>query len=133
MITPTLQNPTPQGPPPMVLKNPLSNQGMVSNQLLAPQNPTTTYAAQPIDPIVHHLITLSFNFNLNTQRNQYGYTTESINPSAASRSTTLDMYLHLPRPPMDVTAKVSWFSLRHITNNATAIYALNYTIVNGLA
>ena len=60
----TEQNPTPLGPPPMVLHNPLPNQGMVETHPLVPQNNATTYGGQPIDPVAHHLMTLSIDVNL---------------------------------------------------------------------
>ena len=117
----------------MVLQNPLPHQGMVATQPLAPQTPATNSAAQPIDPGVHHLMTLSHDVNLQTQRNQYGSTTETVDPYAASTSTTPYMSLHLPRPPMGGTAKVPRFPLRHVANNATTRAALNYNIVDDLA
>ena len=46
-------NLAPLGPPPMVLQNPLPQQGMVKIHTLVPQTPATTSAAQPIDPSVH--------------------------------------------------------------------------------
>ena len=62
----TMTNPKPQVPPPMVLQKPLPNQGMVANQPLVPKNNVTTSAGQPIDPSVHHLMTLSYDVNLQT-------------------------------------------------------------------
>ena len=62
--TPTHQKPTPPGPPPMVLQNPLPHQGMVETQPLVPQTFTTTSTAQPIDPGVYQLMKLSSDVNL---------------------------------------------------------------------
>ena len=56
--------PTPLGPPPMVLQNPLPHQGMVETKPLAPQAPITTVAAQPAEASVHHLMRLSSEVNL---------------------------------------------------------------------
>ena len=124
------KKPTPQGPPYMVLQNPLSNQGVVETQPLVQQNTATTSSSQPIYPGVHHIMTLSSDVNLQTRRNQYGSTMETINPFVESTSTTLYMSLHLPRPPMDRTAKVPRFPLHRVTNNPTARAALNYSIVD---
>ena len=57
-------NTTPQGPPPMVMQNLLPNQSMVATQPVVQQNTATTSLSQPIDPGVHHFMTLSFDIKL---------------------------------------------------------------------
>ena len=125
-------NPTPLIPLAMVIQNPLPNQGMVATQPLLPQTPAPTLADPPIDPGVHHLMTLSSDVNLQTRRNQYGSTIETVNPCMPSTSTTLNMSLHLSIPPMNRTAKVLWFTLHHVMNNSTSRETLNYSIVDDL-
>ena len=49
---------------PMVLQNPLPNQGMVATQPLVPQNIVAISLNQPINPGVHHLMTLSSDVKL---------------------------------------------------------------------
>ena len=121
-------NPTPHDPPPMVLQNPLPNQGMVATQPLVQQNTTNTSLSEPIDNGVHHLMTLSSDFKLQTRCNQYGCTTETINPSIESTSTTLDMSLHLSRPSTNGTAKVPRFPLHRVVTNPTTRATLNVRV-----
>ena len=106
---------------------------MVVIQLLVPQNTTTIYLSQPIDPGVHHLMALSYNVNLQTWRNQYDSTTKTINPSTTYTSTALDISLHFLRGPRDRTTKVPRFPLHRVVNNFSARVTLNYNIVDDLA
>ena len=57
---------------------------------------------------------------------------ETVDPSVTSTSTTLDMSLHFPRPPMEGASKVLQFPLCHIAHNTTARAALDYSIVDNL-
>ena len=125
-------NLAPQGPPPMVLQNPLQNQGMFVTQTLVQRNTATTYAGQPINLGVHHLMALSSDVNLQTRCNQYGSTTKTINPSTTSTSTSLNMSLQFMIPPMDGIFKVLRSSLRHVANNPTTRAAFNYSLVDEL-
>ena len=72
---------------------------MVATQPLVPQNIATNFMGEPIDPGVHHLMTLSFDVNLQNQQNQYESTTGTVNPFVTSTYVVLDMSLHFLRPP----------------------------------
>ena len=116
----------------MVIQNPLLNQGMVATQPLVPQNTATASSIQPVDPGVHHLMTLSFDVNLQTRRNQYGSTMETIIPSTKYTSTTIYMSLHFLRTPTNGTTKFPKFPLHRVVNNPTTISSLNYSIFDDL-
>ena len=51
-------NPAPQGPPPMVLQNPLLVQGLVATASAPQPNPTTLAAPSTVESGVHHLLAL---------------------------------------------------------------------------
>ena len=78
---------------------------MVATQPLVQQNTTIASSIQPIDPGVHHIMTLLSDVNLQTELNQYGSTTETINPSMTSFSTAIDTCLHFLIPPWMVLPK----------------------------
>ena len=86
-----------------------------------------------MDRGIHHLMTWLFDINLETQRNQYGPTTKTINTLTESTFTSLNMSLNFLRPPMERTAKVPMFSLHCEENNPTSRSTLNYDIVDELA
>ena len=63
-------NPVPQGPPPMVLQNPLLVQILLATAPALQPNPTTLAAPPPAKKGVHHLLALTTEeVNLQTMRN----------------------------------------------------------------
>ena len=63
-------NPTPQGPPPMVLQNPLPVQGLVETATPPQANPNDPGAPPIAETGVHHLMTMTTEeVNLQTRRN----------------------------------------------------------------
>ena len=63
-----------------MIQKSLPNEGMVGTQPLVPQNTTSASLIQPIDPCVHHLMTLSYDVNLHTQHSQYLILRQNIPP-----------------------------------------------------
>ena len=59
-------NLAPPGPSPMVLQNLLPHQGMVATQPLAPPTLAAPDAAPPTEASIHHIITLSYEVNIQT-------------------------------------------------------------------
>ena len=87
-------NPTPQGPPPMVLQNPLRVQGLVATAPPPQPNPNTPGEAPMAKIGVHHLLAMmTEEVNLQTRHNQYGANTEPADTSAASTSKTVNLTL----------------------------------------
>ena len=96
-------NQAPQGPPPMVLQNPLPVQGLVESAPLPEPNPNAPGACPMAETGVHQLLALTTEeVNLQTRRTQYGTNTEPADTSTTSTSKTTNAPLqlpHLPRPP----------------------------------
>ena len=66
-------NPAPQGPPPMVIQNPLPVQGLVVTAPPPQPNPNTLGAPPMAETSVHHLLAMTTEeVNLQTRQNQYG-------------------------------------------------------------
>ena len=59
MIAPPQPNPTPPGPPPMVLQNPLPVQGLVATALAPQPNPTTPNTPPTVESGVYHMLALT--------------------------------------------------------------------------
>ena len=119
-------NPAPQGPPPMVLQNPLPVQGLVETTPPPQANPNALRAPPTAEIGVHHLLAMTTEeVNLQTRQNQYGTTTEPAESSAASTSKIANLILQLPpfpRPP-----------ICRVANNAIARATISYSIVDDLA
>ena len=93
-------NPTPQGPPPMVLQNPLPFQVLVEIAPPPQANPNTPRAPPMAETGVHHLLAITTKeVNLQTKRNQYGTTTEPVDTSVAYTSKSVNAPLQLPPFP----------------------------------
>ena len=119
-------NPTPQGPPPMVLQNPLLVQGLVATATPPQATPNAPGAPPMAETSVHHLMTMTTKeVNLQTRRNQYGTTTEPIDWSAASTSKKTNLPLQLPPFPHPPICRIA--------NNSTARAAVSYSIVDDLS
>ena len=119
-------NLAPQGPPPMVLQNPLPFQGLVATAHSPQPNPNAPGAPPTAETGVHHLLAMTTEeVNLQTRRNQYRANTEPTNTSMASTSKIANAPLQLPPFPCP--------PIRRIANNATARAAVNYSIVDDLA
>ena len=124
---PAQPNPTPPGPPPMVLQNLLPLQGLVATTPAPQPTSTTPSASLPIEIGVHYLLALTTEeVNLQTRKNQYGSNIEPTDLSLSSTSNTTNIIFHLhpfpPLPPM-------WW----VSNNATTRAAVSYNIVDDLA
>ena len=64
-------NPVPQGPPPMVLQNPLLVQGLVGTTPPPQPNPNASGAPPMAETGVHHLLAMTTEeVNLQTRQNQ---------------------------------------------------------------
>ena len=87
-------NSTPQGPPPMVLQNPLPVQGLVATTPPPQPNPNTPGEPPMTETGVHHLLAMTTEeANLKTRWNQYGANTEPIDTSVASTSKIFNLPL----------------------------------------
>ena len=87
-------NLAPQGPPPMVLQNPLPVQGLVATAPPPQANPKALGAPLMAETGVHHLLAMTTKeVNLQTRWNQYDTTTEPANTSVASTSKTINLPL----------------------------------------
>ena len=119
-------NPTPEGPPPMVLQNPLPVQGLVATAHLLQPNHNAPRAPPMLETGVHHLLAMTTEeVNLQTRQNQYRTNTEPVNTSVASTSKIDNAPLQLPpfpRPP-----------IHRVANNATARAVVSYSIMDDLA
>ena len=75
-------NPTPQGPCPMVLQNPLPIQGLVATAPPPQANPNTPGAPPIAETGVHHLLAMTTEeVNLQTRQNYYDTTTKPTDTS----------------------------------------------------
>ena len=118
--------PTPQGPPPMVLQNPLLVQGFVETAPPPQHNPKALGAPPMAEIGVHHLLAMTIEeVNLQTRQNQYRTNTKHADPSAASTSKTTNAPLQLPPFPCP--------PIRRVTNNTMARAAVSYNIMDDLA
>ena len=87
-------NQTPQGPPPMVLQNPLPVQGLVETAPLLQSNPDALGAPPMAEIGVHHLLSMmTEEVNMQTSWNQYSTTIEPIDTSVESTSKTVNLPL----------------------------------------
>ena len=87
-------NSTPPGPPPMVLQNPFTVQGMAATTPAPQPNPNTLGAPSTAEIGVHHLLAMTTEeVNLQTRLNQYETNTEPADTSAASTSKIVNLPL----------------------------------------
>ena len=119
-------NSPPQGPPPMVLQNPLPVQGLVVTTPPPQPNPNAL-GAPPMGEIgFHHLLAMTTEeVNLQTRGNQYGTNIEPADTSTTSTYKITNAPLQLPPFPCPPICQVS--------NNATTRASVSYNIVDDLA
>ena len=90
----------PQGPPPMVLQNPLPVQGLVATIPPPQVNPNTLGAPPMAETGVHHLLAMTTEeVKMQTRRNQYGTATKLVDTSVTSTSKIVNPPLKLPLFP----------------------------------
>ena len=90
-------NQAPQGPPPMVLQNPLPVQGLVETATPPQANPNAPGAPPTTEIVVHHLLFMTTKeVNLQTRQNQYRANTEPVDTLAAFMSKSTNLPLQLP-------------------------------------